>query len=55
MTFADSQFSKASRSRLNGRWWPSLGWEPACEEAHRFLILTLSDRVVDFPDEIIND
>jgi len=55
MTFADTQFSKASRSRLNGRWWPSLGWESACEEAHRFLILTLGDRVVDFPDEIIND
>jgi pimeloyl-ACP methyl ester carboxylesterase len=55
MSFADTQFSKASRSGLNGRWWPSLGWEAACEEAHRFLILTLSDRIVDFPDEIIGD
>lgn len=52
--FADDQVAKAAAARLVGRWWPSIGWEPASEQAHRFLILTLSDRVVEFPDEIIN-
>jgi len=54
LTFADDRIAKAGSARLVGRWWPSVGWEAASEQAHRFLILTLSDRVVEFPDEIIN-
>jgi len=53
--FARNDYSKPARSRLRGRFWPTSGWEPACDDFHRFLILTLSDRVVEFPDEIIND
>ncbi len=52
--FADDHVSKAAEARVVGRWWPSIGWEAAAEQAHRFLILTLADRVVEFPDEIIN-
>jgi pimeloyl-ACP methyl ester carboxylesterase len=52
--FADGQVAKEAQARLVGRWWPSIGWEAASEQVHRFLILTLSDRVVEFPDEIIN-
>ena len=55
LTFATSEYANASDTRLQGRWWPSLAWEQAGEEAHRFLILTLGDRVVEFPDEIIDD
>jgi len=55
MDFATTQYARVAPSKLRGRWWPSLSWEDACAEAHRFLILTLSDRVVEFPDEIIND
>lgn len=54
LSFADDEVAKASQTRLAGRWWPSIGWEAASEQAHRFLILTLADRVVEFPDEIIN-
>lgn len=52
--FADDRVAKAAAAPLIGRWWPSIGWEAASEQAHRFLILTLSDRIVEFPDEIIN-
>ena len=45
--------AKASASVVNGRWWPSLEWEGPCDEAHRFLVLTLGDRVVEFPEEIL--
>ena len=55
LTFAGPPHAKAARARLAGRWWPMSGWQAACDEAHRFLILTLGDRVVEFPDEIIND
>jgi pimeloyl-ACP methyl ester carboxylesterase len=53
--FAGSAQAKAARARLTGRWWPMTGWQAACDEVHRFLILTLGDRVVEFPDEIIAD
>jgi pimeloyl-ACP methyl ester carboxylesterase len=53
--FAGTPQAKAAKARLAGRWWPMSGWQAACDEAHRFLILTLGDRVVEFPDEIIND
>lgn len=55
LAFADSVYARAAGTRLNGRFWPALGWERACDDFHRFLILTLSDRVVEFPDEIIAD
>jgi pimeloyl-ACP methyl ester carboxylesterase len=55
LSFADDKVAKAAKARLTGRWWPSVGWEAASEQAHRFLILTLSDRVVEFPDEILAD
>ena len=53
--FVSTERAKTSPTALAGRWWPSTGWENATNETHRFLILTLSDRVVEFPDEIIND
>jgi pimeloyl-ACP methyl ester carboxylesterase len=53
--FAASDYAKTSPTVLRGRWWPSSGWERICDEVHRFLILTLSDRVVDFPEEIIGE
>ena len=53
--FAGTAHAKAARARLTGRWWPMSGWQAACDEAHRFLILTLGDRVVEFPDEILGD
>lgn len=53
--FAATDYAKTAPSQLHGRWWPSLGWDAVCQETHRFLILTLSDRVVEFPDEIISD
>jgi len=54
-SFADTAHAKLARTRLQGRWWPSTRWEPIADEVHRFLILTLADRVVEFPDEIIDD
>jgi len=53
--FIESDFAKEAKTRLNGRFWPSLRPEDAAADVHRFLILTLSDRVVDFPEEIIGD
>jgi hypothetical protein len=53
--FADGHVAKAAKARLVGRWWPSMGWEAASEQAHRFLILTLADRVVEFPEEILGE
>jgi len=55
LSFAGSPHARAARARLIGRWWPMTGWQAACDEVHRFLILTLGDRVVEFPDEIIAD
>ena len=54
-SFADTPYAKLARTKLAGRWWPSTRWEPIADEVHRFLILTLADRVVEFPDEIIED
>ena len=54
-SFANTPYAKLARSQLSGRWWPSTRWEPIADEVHRFLILTLADRVVEFPDEIIED
>lgn len=53
--FASGPHTKIASSRLSGRWWPTLEWRNACDESHRFLILTLGDRVVEFPDEILAD
>jgi len=48
-------YAKTSATAVEGRWWPSLGWESVCDEVHRFLVLTLADRVVEFPDEVLAD
>jgi hypothetical protein len=53
LEFAATPYAKASAMRLNGRWWPVVQGHNVADEVHRFLILTLSDRVVDFPDEIL--
>ncbi len=55
MEFAQGPFVRTSSTRLAGRWWPGSGWEPVADAVHRFLILTLSDRVVEFPEEILAD
>jgi alpha-beta hydrolase superfamily lysophospholipase len=55
LSFSDDRGAKTAESRLVGRWWPAVGWEAASEQTHRFLILTLADRVVEFPDEILAD
>jgi hypothetical protein len=55
VNFARGEFARESKTRLNGRFWPAIGWERACDDFHRFLILTLSDRVVEFPEEILSD
>jgi len=54
-SFAATPYAKLARAKLSGRWWPSSRWEPVADEVHRFLILTLADRVVEFPDEVIED
>ena len=54
-SFAGSPHAKLARSSMAGRWWPTRQWQAACDEAHRFLILTLGDRVVEFPEEILAD
>jgi hypothetical protein len=54
-SFAETPHAKLARTSLAGRWWPTSQWQPACDEAHRFLILTLGDRVVEFPEEILAD
>lgn len=55
-SFVDGTHAKAARSSLDGHWWPGRpGAVAAADELQRFLILTLGDRVVEFPDEILND
>jgi alpha-beta hydrolase superfamily lysophospholipase len=54
-SFAGTPHAKLARSSVAGRWWPTRQWQTACDEAHRFLILTLGDRVVEFPEEILAD
>jgi hypothetical protein len=53
--FVRGPHMKLASTHLSGRWWPTLAWRDACDESHRFLILTLGDRVVEFPDEILED
>ncbi len=55
LAFAKQKTARAAAMKLAGRWWPSLQGPNVADEVHRFLILTLGDRVVDFPDEIIED
>ena len=55
IAFTPSPYAKLARTPLVGRWWPSSRWEPVADEVHRFLILTLADRVVEFPEEILED
>jgi len=55
LEFANNAYSKPSATRLTGRWWPATRGQDVADAVHRFLILTLSDRVVEFPDEIIDD
>ncbi len=55
LEFAGSEVAKPSQVRLNGRWWPSVQGHNVADEVHRFLILTLSDRIVEFPEEILAD
>ncbi len=52
--FAGEQGARLAPTTLAGRWWPS---DPGTvgDEIHRFLILTLGDRIVEFPDEILAD
>lgn len=54
-SFAGTPHAKLARTRVGGRWWPTRQWQAPCDEAHRFLILTLGDRVVEFPEEILAD
>ncbi len=55
LAFATESFAVAARSQLDGRFWPAHAPQKLADEVHRFLILTLGDRVVDFPDEILED
>ena len=55
LSFADGRFARASAQRLAGRWWPAAQGPSVADEVHRFLILTLADRVVDFPEEVIGE
>jgi alpha-beta hydrolase superfamily lysophospholipase len=51
--FVDGPHAKLASTTLSGRWWPTTEWQAACDEVHRFLVLTLGDRVVEFPDEVL--
>ncbi len=53
--FAAGPYSEQARNRLAGRWWPAAGRAAVADEVHRYLILTLGDRVVEFPEEILAD
>jgi alpha-beta hydrolase superfamily lysophospholipase len=55
LEFAGGPAAKPSPTRLSGRWWPAVQGHNVADEVHRFVILTLSDRVVEFPDEILED
>lgn len=54
-SFVVAPHAKLARSHVAGRWWPTTQWQSICDETHRFLILTLGDRVVEFPEEILAD
>ena len=51
--FAVGPYSKQAHGRLAGRWWAAAGQTAVADELHRYLILTLGDRVVEFPEEIL--
>ena len=51
--FAAGPYSEQARGRLAGRWWAAAGQAAVADELHRYLILTLGDRVVEFPEEIL--
>jgi hypothetical protein len=53
LPFTTSPYAKIAKTAVVGRWWPSSNWDPIADEVHRFLILTLEDRVVEFPEEIL--
>ncbi len=55
LSFADGRFARASSQLLRGRWWPAMQGTSVADEVHRFLILTLADRIVDFPDDLIQE
>jgi len=46
--------AQISDTLLPGHWWPALARQHLADEVHRFLVLTLGDRVVDFPDSIFD-
>ncbi|MFT4572185.1 MAG: pimeloyl-ACP methyl ester carboxylesterase [Candidatus Binatia bacterium] len=52
--FGQEPGARLAPTRLDGRWWASDPGSVA-DEIHRFLILTLGDRIVEFPDEILED
>lgn len=52
--FAAGPHARASKTVLAGRFWPRRSAAVA-DEVHRFLILTLADRVVEFPEEVLAD
>ncbi len=54
-TLVRDRYARTSPTPVEGRWWPSLGWESVCDEVHRFLVLTLGDRVVEFPDDVLDE
>lgn len=55
LEFAGGVAAKASRTRLEGRFFAATGAGPIADEVQRFLILTLGDRVVEFPEEVLED
>jgi hypothetical protein len=50
-----SSTASVASTRLRGRWWPAQQGAAVAAEVHRFLILTLGDRIVEFPEEIFQD
>ena len=46
--------AKLSDTALPGHWWPAVAPQQLADELHRFLVLTLGDRVVDFPDSVFD-
>jgi len=46
--------AKLSDTTLPGHWWPAVAPQQLADELHRFLVLTLGDRVVEFPDSVFD-
>lgn len=53
--FSAGPAARAARTRLDGRFFPRPRAASLADEIQRFLILTLGDRVVDFPAEATED